>query len=45
MKTIKLLIISAAAVVMTSCGNNKTGNGEEADSVDVASVEAATANS
>jgi hypothetical protein len=41
MKRINYLIIAALLVALTSCGsNNKTGNGEEADSVDVAGVEA-----
>ena len=42
----KYFAIAAAAVVMASCGSNsKSGTGEEADSVEVARVEAAAANS
>ncbi len=42
----KYFAIAAAAVVMASCGSNsKSRTGEEADSVEVARVEAAAANS
>ena len=46
MRKIIFFAIAAAAVVMASCGSNsKSGTGEEADSVEVARVEAAAANS
>ena len=45
MKRIYYLAIAAAAVVLASCGsNNKTGNGEDADSIEVAEVEASANN-
>jgi len=45
MKRIYYFAIAASVVVMASCGNNnKTGNNEEVDSVEVASIEAAVAN-